>query len=53
MDGRILDIYVDDIGLKDEEKETTTALIKGVVAGFMEKRTEAGQNAFKRFIATL
>lgn len=30
-------ISLDDIGVKKEEKETTTALIKGVVAGFVER----------------
>ena len=35
-------VSLDDIGCKDEEKETTTALIKGVVAGFMERGYNVG-----------
>lgn len=35
-------ISLDDIGLKVEEKETTTALIKGVVAGFVERGYKVG-----------
>lgn len=35
-------ISLDDIGLRDEEKETTTALIKGVVAGFVERGYSVG-----------
>ena len=35
-------VSLDDIGCKDEEKETTTALIKGVVAGFMERGYKVG-----------
>jgi len=35
-------ISLDDIGIKDEEKETTAALIKGVVAGFMERGYSVG-----------
>jgi len=35
-------ISLDDIGFKDEEKETTTALIKGVVAGFVERGYSVG-----------
>ena len=35
-------VSLDDIGCKEEEKETTTALIKGVVAGFMERGYNVG-----------
>lgn len=35
-------VSLDDIGCKDEEKETTTALIKGIVAGFMERGYNVG-----------
>ena len=35
-------ISLDDIGVKEEEKETTTALIKGVVAGFVERGYRIG-----------
>lgn len=35
-------VSLDDIGCEDEEKETTTALIKGVVAGFMERGYNVG-----------
>ena len=35
-------ISLDDIGLKVEEKETTTALIKGVVAGFVQRGYKVG-----------
>ena len=35
-------VSLDDIGCKDEEKETTTALIKGVVASFMERGYNVG-----------
>ncbi len=35
-------ISLDEIGVKEEEKETTTALIKGVVAGFVERGYEIG-----------
>ena len=35
-------ISLDDIGVKDEEKDTTTALIKGVVAGFVERGYRIG-----------
>lgn len=35
-------ITLDDILLKDEEKETTTALIKGVVSGFLNRKLEVG-----------
>ena len=35
-------VSLDDIGCKDEEKETTTALIKGVVEGFMERGYNVG-----------
>lgn len=35
-------ISLDDIALKEEEKETTTALIKGVVAGFMDRGYKVG-----------
>lgn len=35
-------VSLDDIGCKDEEKETTTALIKGVVAGFMKRGYNVG-----------
>ena len=35
-------ISLDNIDCKEEEKETTTALIKGVVAGFMERGYKVG-----------
>ena len=35
-------VSLDDIGCKNEEKETTTALIKGVVASFMERGYNVG-----------
>ena len=35
-------ISLDDIECKEEEKETTTALIKGVVAGFVERGYKVG-----------
>ena len=35
-------ISLDDISLKQEEKETTTALIKGVVSGFLNRQYEVG-----------
>lgn len=35
-------ISLDDILLKQEEKETTTALIKGVVSGFLNRQYEVG-----------
>ena len=35
-------ISLDDIILKEEEKETTTALIKGVVSGFLNRKFEVG-----------
>lgn len=35
-------ISLDNIECKEEEKETTTALIKGVVAGFMERGYKVG-----------
>ena len=35
-------ISLDDILLKDEEKETTTALIKGVVSGFLNREFHVG-----------
>ena len=35
-------ISLDDISLKEEEKGTTTALIKGVVAGFLERQYKVG-----------
>ena len=35
-------VSLDDIECKEEEKETTTALIKGVVAGFMERGYSVG-----------
>ena len=35
-------ISLDDISLKEEEKETTTALIKGVAAGFLNRKYEIG-----------
>jgi len=35
-------ISLDDMGYKEEEKETTTALIKGVVAGFVERGYNVG-----------
>lgn len=35
-------ISLDDIALKEEEKETTTALIKGVVAGFKDRGYKIG-----------
>ena len=35
-------ISLDDILLKDEEKETTNALIKGVVSGFLKRKFEVG-----------
>ena len=35
-------ISLDDIGLKEEEKETTTALIKGVIAGFVDRGYKVG-----------
>lgn len=35
-------ISLDDIELKDEEKETTTALVKGVVAAFVERGYSVG-----------
>ena len=35
-------ISLDDILLKEEEKETTTALIKGMVSGFLNRKFEVG-----------
>ena len=35
-------ISLDDIGYKEEERETTTALIKGVLAGFVERGYSVG-----------
>lgn len=35
-------ISLDDLSLKQEEKETTTALIKGVVSGFLNRQFEVG-----------
>lgn len=35
-------ISLDDVLLKDEEKETTTALIKGVVSGFLNRKFQVG-----------
>lgn len=35
-------ISLDDIGAKEKEKETTTALIKGVIAGFVEGGHKVG-----------
>lgn len=35
-------ISLDDIILKEEEKETTTALIKGVISGFLNRKFEVG-----------
>ena len=35
-------ISLDDIILKEEEKETTTALIKGVASGFLNRKFEVG-----------
>ena len=35
-------ISLDNVDCKEEEKETTTALIKGVVAGFMERGYKVG-----------
>lgn len=35
-------ISLDDIGLKEEEKETTVALIKGVVAGLVDRGYKVG-----------
>lgn len=41
-------ISLDDIFLKQEEKETTTALIKGVVSGFLNRQYEVG--GFSAFV---
>lgn len=35
-------IYLDDIEAKEEEKETTTALMKGVISGFVERNYKVG-----------
>lgn len=35
-------ISLDDVFLKEGEKETTTALIKGVVSGFLDRKFEVG-----------
>lgn len=35
-------LSLDDILLKQEEKETTTALIKGVISGFLNRKYEVG-----------
>ena len=43
-------VSLDDIGCKGEEKETTTALIKGVVAGFMESGYNVG--GFRAYITS-
>lgn len=43
-------ISLDDILLKQEEKETTTALIKGVVSGFLNRQYEVG--GFSAFVTS-
>lgn len=43
-------ISLDDIFLKQEEKETTTALIKGVVSGFLNRQYEVG--GFSAFVTS-
>ncbi len=43
-------ISLDDILLKDEEKETTTALIKGVVSGFLNRKYQVG--GFKAYVTS-
>lgn len=35
-------ISLDDISLKEDEKSTTTALIKGVISGFLNKKYDVG-----------
>ena len=43
-------ISLDDILLKEEEKETTTALIKGVVSGFLNRKFQVG--GFKAYVTS-
>lgn len=43
-------ISLDDIFLKQEEKETTTALIKGIVSGFLNRQYEVG--GFSAFVTS-
>lgn len=43
-------ISLDDILLKQEEKETTTALIKGVVSGFLNRQYKVG--GFSAFVTS-
>lgn len=43
-------ISLDDILLKEEEKATTTALIKGVVSGFLNRKFQVG--GFKAYVTS-
>ena len=43
-------IRLDDVSVKEKEKETTTALIKGVVSGFLERNYSVG--GFQAYITS-